>query len=103
MDEVKIFWTFTAKDQRDQIFHFWNKRNGNGNYSKKLNLEIRKRIDLLKKNPEMGKESNFGETRILTLNHYSILYKTALPKIFITGFWDNRRDPAKLLRHLKKH
>jgi len=35
MDELKIFWTQTAKEQRDHIFDYWNKRNKNTDYSKK--------------------------------------------------------------------
>ncbi len=101
MDEIKIYWTFTAKKQRDQIFNYWNKRNGSNRYSIKLNSEIRQRINLLKDSPELGKATNFSHNRVLILKHYSILYKVSLPKIFITGFWDNRKDPKKLLNFLK--
>lgn len=102
MDEIEIFWTFTAKRQRDLIFKYWNKRNGNLNYSRKLNLEFRTRVNLLKQNPELGKSIDFHNTRILILRHYSIIYQPVLPKIFITGIWDNRKDPAKLLKFLKE-
>ncbi|MHA6278676.1 type II toxin-antitoxin system RelE/ParE family toxin [Salinimicrobium sp. CAU 1759] len=102
MDEIEILWTFTAKGQRDQVFRYWNERNGNTNYSRKLNTVIRERLEILRTHPEVGKPANFPESRILILRHYSIIYKCDSPKIFITGFWDNRKDPAKLLRFLKK-
>ena len=102
MDEINIFWTSTARKQRDQIFQYWNKRNGNSYYSQKLNLEIRERSKILKMNPEIGKPTNFESTRILIMKHYSIVYKLALPKIIITAFWDNRKDPKQLLDLLKK-
>lgn len=102
MDEIKIFWTLTAKEQRDLIFKYWNERTGNSRYSRKLNLEIRDRIEILKNYPEIGKKSNFRNTRILFMKHYSILYKIVEPQIIITGFWDNRKDLGKLLRFLKK-
>lgn len=101
MDGLTIFWTQTAKLQRNHIFDYWNNRNKSKNYSKKLNLAIRERIELLKFHPEMGKSSDFGETRATTMGHYSILYKIDRPRIIITGFWDNRQDPKKLLKFLK--
>ena len=102
MDGLKIFWTQTAIKQRDHIFDYWNNRNKSKTYSKKLNLAIRKRVELLKSQPEIGKETNFEKTRAIIMGHYSILYKIDKPKIIITGFWDNRQDPKKLLRFLKK-
>lgn len=102
MDELKVFWTQTAKRQRDYIFDYWNTRNKSKSYSKKLNLAIIKKIQLLKFHPEMGKTTNFGSTRAISMRHYSILYKTDNSRLIITGFWDNRQNPAKLLKFLKK-
>lgn len=102
MDGLTIFWSQTAKRQRDYIFDYWNKRNKNTNYSKKLNLFIRERTELLKKHPEMGKETDFRETRTISMGHYTVLYKILKPKIIITGFWDNRQDPEKLLEFLRE-
>jgi len=102
MDEMKLFWTFTARAQRDQIFQYWNQRNGTANYSRKLNREIRERLDLLKTNPLMGKPTKFHNTRFLVMRHYSIFYQSKTTEIIITGIWDNRKDPAKLLRFLEE-
>jgi hypothetical protein len=41
MDGLKVFWTLTAKRQRDHIFEYWNKKNKSKSYSTKLNLAIR--------------------------------------------------------------
>ena len=101
MAEVEVFWTLTAIQQRAQIFKYWNKRNGNFIYSRKLNHLIKKRIQLLKRNPEIGKKTNFDTTRMLVMGHYSIIYQPHLPRLIITGIWDNRRDPAQLLNFLK--
>jgi len=100
MDGLKIFWTDTAKRQRDHIFEYWNERNKSTNYSKKLNLSIVERTQLLKTQPEMGKETEFENTRMISMGHYAIFYILTLPKIIITGFWDNRDDPKKLLNFL---
>jgi len=75
MDGLTLFWTNTANKQRDHVFNYWNKRNKSKTYSKKLNLAIRERTDLIKIYPEMGKPTNFKKTRALIIGHYSILYQ----------------------------
>ncbi len=50
----------------------------------------------------MGKATNFGNTRAISMRHYSILYKIDNSRIIITGFWDNRQNTEKLLKFLKK-
>ncbi len=102
MDGLTIFWTPTAIKQRDYIFDYWNNRNKSNTYSKKLNLAIIERLGLLKSQPDIGKKTTFGKTRAIIMEHYSILYKLEKTQIIITGFWDNRQDPKKLLGFLKK-
>lgn len=103
MDGLKVYWTRTAKLQRDYVFRYWNKRNMNTNYSKKLNKSIHERIETLKLNPEIGKMTEFEDHRMISMGHYSIIYKISQLNIYITGFWDNRQEPEKLLNTLKKN
>jgi plasmid stabilization system protein ParE len=102
MTAFKIYWTSTAVKQRDYIFDYWNKRNKSTAYSAKLNTKIKERIQLLKTHPYLGKKAAFNNTRTLSLGHYSIFYKTIELNIFIVAFWDNRQDPGKLIRFLRK-
>ncbi|MGQ1948617.1 type II toxin-antitoxin system RelE/ParE family toxin [Geofilum sp. OHC36d9] len=102
MDQLKIFWTKTAKKQRDHIFDYWNKRNKSNSYTIKLNSAIGEKVALIKFHPEIGKTTNFGDTRAISMKHYSILYTIDNSRIIITGFWDNRQNPEKLLKFLKK-
>ena len=96
-----VFWTKTAIDQRNYIFQYWNTHNKSTSYSQKLNKRIKERIEILKSHPGIGKKTTFASTRILSLGHYSILYQHINKQIIITGFWDNRQNPAKLLSFLK--
>ena len=66
-------------------------------YVKKLNEKIRERTNLLAHNPELGLKTTYKNTRAISLGHYSILYQKNNLKIIITGFWDNRQDPKKIL------
>lgn len=91
-----------AVRQRNIIFEYWNERNQSYTYSKKLNAAIHERIVILKSNPEVGKPTNFKNTRVVSLGHYSLFYKQIDSQIIITAFWDNRQKPGKLLTVLKK-
>ena len=102
MAQLTIHWTETAIRQRNYIFEYWIERNQSTTYAKKLNEKIKERTNLLKQNPDLGKKTDFNSTRVVSLGHYSILYQKSNTKIIITGFWDNRQEPEKLLKFLKK-
>lgn len=102
MKHFAIYWTKTAIIQRDFVFAFWNEHNKSNNYSKELNRKIKDRVGLLKTNPLLGKSTDYKNTRVSFLGHYSIFYQIIESKVIITGFRDNRQDPKKLLIFLKK-
>ena len=102
MAQLTKHWTETAIRQRNYIFEYQIERNKNTTYANKLNEKIKERTNLLKQNPDLGKKTDFNNTRVVSLGHYSILYQKSNTKIIITGFWDNRQEPEKLLKFLKK-
>ena len=57
MVELKILWTTTAIQQRNFIFEYWNNRNKSTVFSKKLNIKIKEKVNLLKTNPQLGKKT----------------------------------------------
>jgi hypothetical protein len=67
MDEVKIVWTTLARRERDAIFDYWNKKNKSNHYSKKLNLIIYQKIDLLKSNPLLALKPILNRTEFCFL------------------------------------
>lgn len=101
MARIKLLLTNTAVKQRSHVFEYWNERNKSKKYSNKLNLRIKERLQSLKKNPRIGKKVDFENTRVISLGYYSIFYKQIDSNLFVTAFWDNRRDPKKLLKELK--
>ena len=103
MASITIHWTLTALKLRNQIFEYWNERNKSNTYSVKLNYRIKDRINQLKKFPESGIKTDFADNRLISLGHYSILYKKIENSIIITAIWDNRQNPKKLLDFLKNN
>ncbi|MDV6167682.1 type II toxin-antitoxin system RelE/ParE family toxin [Flavobacterium sp. DG1-102-2] len=99
---LKVFWTETAIRQRNLIFEYWNERNGSVSYSLKLFAKIKERTDILKESPEIGKKADNKNMRAISLGHYSIFYQHDTSRIIITAFWDNRQEPGKLLKFLRR-
>lgn len=92
-----VVWTETAIKQRREILKYWTVRNGSTAYAEKLIKLIASRTKVILKNPEAFKLTDFPETRISAMGHFSILYKITETQIIVTAFWDNRQDPNELL------
>ena len=90
---MSVIWTQTAITQRCKILKYWTTRNKSTIYAEKLIVLIKPRIDLITKNPELGKPTNHSETRVVAMGNFSIYNKSLNHKIFITSFWDNPQDP----------
>ncbi|KAA5536037.1 type II toxin-antitoxin system RelE/ParE family toxin [Paenimyroides baculatum] len=100
MAKKSVVWTETAIKQRREILKYWTIRNQSTLYAKKLIELIKKRIDLILKNPYAGKLTNHLDTREAAMGNFSIYYKITDSKIFITALWDNRQNPADLVKLL---
>lgn len=103
MARLELFWTETALKQRTDTFKFWNKKNNSNLYSKRLSREIKDRANRLLIFPEMGKKVAFENIRVISIEHFSLFYEIAKNKIIIISFWDNRRNPKKLLNLLRNN
>lgn len=96
-----IVWTETAAKQRREILKYWTVRNGSAAYAEKLIKLTAARIKVILNHPESYKTTEYPETRISAMGHFSILYKITPNQLIITAFWDNRQDPEKLLEIIK--
>jgi plasmid stabilization system protein ParE len=101
MAQRKVIWTRTADLQLVGILEYWISRNKSATYSKKLLRLVVKKTQQIAKTPEIFPLSDFPETRVAPLDHFSILYKVDVDQVVITAFWDNRQDPKKLLEILR--
>ncbi len=101
MAQKDIVWTETAAKQRRLVFEFWNEHNGSTEYSERLIVKIKSRLDTLVNFPKSGSKTDFKDTLVTSLGHYSIFYQIKGSQLVITGFWDNRQDPKKLIKLLK--
>lgn len=96
MAKLKIEWTHFAKQQRDDVFEYWNNRNKSKFYSKKLRIIIKKKTNQLKNQPYLGKEIIDKNTRMLVFKNHSLVYHFEKETISIISFWENHQNPEKL-------
>ena len=102
MAKKSVVWTETAIKQRREILKYWTIRNKSTTYAEKLIGLVNERIKIISQNPEAGKLTNHLDTREAAMGNFSIYYKNEVARIVITSFWDNRQDPKKLLKLIKK-
>ena len=93
---LKIIWSLRAKDDIKEISIYWNNRNGNSNYSKKIRKLTNDYLELLLDFPEAGKKTNDNRVREIIIKDYKLFYTIDETSIYIIRFWDSRQNPINL-------
>jgi toxin YoeB len=97
MAERVIVWTSTAKLELKLIFDFFNDRNKSKTYSLKLHRKIQTELNLLIKQPYIGKKTNEINVRGILVENYILFYELNDNVIVILSVWDTRQNPDKLM------
>lgn len=95
MVKYKVEWSIEARLDLLDILDYYFQRNGNANYSRKLNSKIDKGIKLLSKNPFLGLQTDINTVRAIVTGDYQILYEIIDRTILIVMVWDCRRNPEE--------
>lgn len=90
----RITWTLKAQQERKEILQYWQAHNQSNNYSKKLNLLIKKAVVLIAAHPQIGRKTDIDNVRVKLVRDYLIFYEEGAEQIFILSIWDNRRNPG---------
>lgn len=96
MAKRKVVWSAKAKISFHDIISFYNIRNGNNRYSRKLYSDINKSVSLVRRNNFIGKNSDFKNFRVLINKNYQIFYSLTNFEIIIELIWDSRRNPEDI-------
>ena len=96
MARRSIIWSPRAKIDQFEILDFFYKKNGNKNYSKKLNSEFKEAIKLISRHTDIGLRTDIQNVRSIIVGNYSIFYRINKKTIEILTIWDSRQDPHKL-------
>jgi toxin YoeB len=96
MAKRKIIWSHRARNSLYRILRFFADRNKSKVYSAKLYKKINQEIQLLKKFPNIGFQTDLENVRGLISGHYIIYYEITEREIIIHTIWDNRQNPDDL-------
>jgi plasmid stabilization system protein ParE len=96
MAKRKLIWSNNAKIQLFEILDYFNGRNQNSNYSKKLYRLFVKEASTLIKHPELGIKSDLFLVRGLIVESYILFYEITSEYLIIHTIWDTRQNPVNL-------
>lgn len=88
----RIVWSSEAELGYNNILLYWFHRNHSKKYPQKLSQKVNTKLDLLSRNPYLGKSTDQTNIRITTVEKYLILYRIEDEMIRIVSFVDGRRD-----------
>lgn len=98
MGKKKIIWAEVAVKDLDKILNFYEERNGNAVFSKRLLQEFKKLTKLIQQNNFLGRsvETKDASLRVFVLGNYLMFYEIKKNIIEIKLVWDNRQNPAEI-------
>jgi len=97
MAKRRIIWSPEAQRQFNAILRYYNHRNKSKTYSWKLRNLLQENIQLLQKQPYLGKRlSNYDNCRVLLVSHYHLFYEVCNNSVYIHDIWDGRRNPKSI-------
>ena len=92
----RVIWSFQARNDRQAILEYWNRRNGNKDYSRKIAEEFREAIQYISEHNYIGVSTDEEDVRIAVCGHYLIFYEIKKDVVEVLTVWDSRRDPQNL-------
>jgi len=95
MAQKRLVWSPRASSEFKDILEYYVNRNRSATYSLKLIETVDAMVELLLKHPFLGRMSNNGETRVISLGNYLLFYDENEEEVSVVSFWDNRQNPAK--------
>jgi plasmid stabilization system protein ParE len=93
MEGRKIIWSKLSIEKLEEILDFYEIRNGNNNYSKKLYSKIVRDVNLLKLSAKIGVQTDEENIRGLIITDYIVFYEITQKTIVILTIWDCQQNP----------
>ena len=88
-------------DSLETILGFYDERNGSDKYSRKLLKLFHRQMNLLTTMPDIGRQTNHPNVRILFIDDYGIEYERIDDTILIIDIYSCQTNPA-LRKYCKK-
>lgn len=91
---LEILYSPQFADSFEAILNYYDERNGNDTYSKKLFRMVHGQIRMLATFPELGRITDFPGVRILFVERYGIEYQIRDDAILVVDIYSSLTDPA---------
>ena len=94
---MKIVWTHQAYKSYwknvEYLENYWN-----DNVADNFEFEILRVLEIIKKNPHIGRyDEGFDSNILLIIKQIYLVYEIKNNEIVLLNFWDNRQKPIKRL------
>ncbi len=95
--DLNVFWTFTAQEDREGIYKYWNDKSGDKDYSRVLNNIISDKLLKTVIFPDSGLETNRKDIYVHVIEkYYKLFYKVEENSIIVLRFWVNNKHLSRL-------
>jgi plasmid stabilization system protein ParE len=102
MAEREIVWTVTAEQQFQKILEYWLDKNKSSEYPTRILKLVDDHIADISNRPDSYRLTEYNNTSVCVIGVFNIYFKKKNDKVYITCFWDNRQDPHKLQKVLRR-
>jgi len=92
----RVTWSRKAKEDRRKILEYWEERNGDKIYSRKLAKQFREKVKYIVQYNYIGTETDIEDVRMTVCGNYLLFYEIDEKYVKILTVWDSRRDPEEL-------
>lgn len=96
MEKRKIIWSQRATIKLFEILDFYTNRNKSKSYSIKLYKRFTKELNLLRKQPDLGRITDVESVRALIIEEFILFYEITEDRIIVHTVWDCRQNPEDL-------
>lgn len=93
--DLEIIYSPQFADNLEAILRYFDERNGSDVYSRKLFGMIHRQIRMLATFPEIGRQTNFQNVRVLFVESYGIEYQIRDTAILIADIYSCKIDPSR--------
>lgn len=94
---MEIIWTQNAQDEFINNLLFLESE-WSFSVAKKFELEVFKKLELLKTNSNTFQKSGYADTqKMFITKHISLYYLVEKEKIILLHFWNNAQNPEDLI------
>jgi hypothetical protein len=101
MGKKKVIWTKKAEIQMFAIMDYYANRNKSDSYSLKLKRAIDIKLSKIDFNVTLPKKASVKNIFYFVCNHISVFFTIESDNLYIILIWDERRNPALLLKSLE--